>query len=393
MRNADGSVMASSAVSLTFMIHDGTPNGTVVYQESHALTSNAQGLVTCVVGNGVVSEGNFENINWGSGAKFLHVMMNGTDLGTQQMLSVPYALYSKSADNALNGFSGVSADGDTLFLSNGQVFVASSNSSSSGYGSLVLPLITTNAMSGITSNSATYSGSVSNANGYEIMERGFVYSTSPHPTINANKILVGNGIGAFDTITDLSYGYAHLLTPNTTYFVRAYALTENNICAYGNEISFTTLSVGNVGPGGGLVFFNKGNTDSGWQYLEAAPSDQSTAIWGCSGTSIPGTQLNVGTGENNTALIVANCAGSHAARLCSDLVLGGQSDWFLPSRDESNLMYQNLQVSGLGNFSNSVYLSSSEYNFNYARGFLFSNGNAGNYYKYNNYYVRAVRAF
>jgi hypothetical protein len=348
-----------------------------------------------VVGNGVVSLGNFAQISWGNGAKFLHVMMGSVDLGTQQMLSVPYALYSKSADNALNGFSGVSADGDTLFLSNGQIFVASSNSGSSGYGSLVLPLITTHAMSGITSNSATYSGSISNANGYEIMERGFAYSTSPHPTINANKIVVGNGIGAFDTITDLRYAYAHLLTPNTTYYVRAYALTENNISAYGNEISFTTLSVGNVGPGGGLVFFNKGNTDSGWQYLEAAPSDQSTGIqWGCYGTSILGTQLNVGTGENNTALIVANCAGSHAARLCSDLVLGGQSDWFLPSRDESNLMYQNLQVSGLGNFSGSGYWSSSDASSDSAWRFGFSSGGSNNvYFKYILSYVRAVRAF
>jgi hypothetical protein len=96
--NADGSALASSAVSLTFIIHDGAANGTVVYQESHALTSNAQGLVSCVVGNGVVSQGNFANVNWGGGAKFLHVMMGSdaslTDLGTQQMLSVPYALYA-----------------------------------------------------------------------------------------------------------------------------------------------------------------------------------------------------------------------------------------------------------------------------------------------------------
>jgi uncharacterized protein (TIGR02145 family) len=117
MRNADGSVMASSAVSLTFMIHDGTANGNVVYQESHALTSNAQGLVSCVVGNGVVSEGNFSSINWGNGAKFLQVMMNGTDLGTQQMLSVPYALYS--GDVGVR----VSATGDTLVIGNNSVIV------------------------------------------------------------------------------------------------------------------------------------------------------------------------------------------------------------------------------------------------------------------------------
>ena len=94
MRNADGSVMASSAVNMIFMIHDGTPNGTVVYQESHALTSNSQGLVSSVVGNGTASQGNFSSINWGSGAKFLHVMMGSTDMGTQQMLSVPYTLYT-----------------------------------------------------------------------------------------------------------------------------------------------------------------------------------------------------------------------------------------------------------------------------------------------------------
>jgi hypothetical protein len=113
MRNADGSVMASSAVDLIFIIHDGSATGTVVYQESHALTSNAQGLVSCVVGNGVVSQGNFANINWGSGAKFLHVMMGTTDLGTQQLLSVPYALYAeKTGEIVVN----VSASGDTLFI-------------------------------------------------------------------------------------------------------------------------------------------------------------------------------------------------------------------------------------------------------------------------------------
>jgi uncharacterized protein (TIGR02145 family) len=117
MRNADGTVMASSEVSLTFMIHDGTATGTVVFQESHALTSNAQGLVSCVVGNGVVSHGNFTNINWGSGAKFLHVMMGTTDLGTQQMLSVPYALYSQTTNVS------ISSSGDTLSIGGNSVIV------------------------------------------------------------------------------------------------------------------------------------------------------------------------------------------------------------------------------------------------------------------------------
>ena len=135
MRNADGSVMASSAVDLTFMIHDGSAIGTVVYQESHSLTSNAQGLVSCVVGNGVVSQGNFANINWGNGAKFLHVMMGTTDLGTQQMLSVPYALYSNGV--GVN----VSATGDTLTIGGNSVIVpgiSAANPNHGGLGSQVL---------------------------------------------------------------------------------------------------------------------------------------------------------------------------------------------------------------------------------------------------------------
>ncbi len=135
MRNADGSVMASSAVSLTFMIHDASATGTIVYQESHDLSSNTQGLVSCVVGNGVVSQGNFANINWGSGAKFLQVMMGSTDLGTQQMLSVPYALYSDDVDVH------VSSTGDTLSMGNSHLVVpgiSAANPNHGGLGSQVL---------------------------------------------------------------------------------------------------------------------------------------------------------------------------------------------------------------------------------------------------------------
>lgn len=110
VRNADGSVMANSAIILTFKVHDIAPNGTVVFEENHTLTSNSQGLVSCIVGNGTVSQGIFTNINWGSGAKFLHVIMGTTDLGTQQMMSVPYALHSESIDIL------ISATGDTLTI-------------------------------------------------------------------------------------------------------------------------------------------------------------------------------------------------------------------------------------------------------------------------------------
>jgi hypothetical protein len=205
----------------------------------------------------------------------------------------------------------------------------------------------------------------------------------------------------------LSYQYAHLLNPNTTYYVRAYAVTENNISAYGNEVSFTTLSIGQAGPGGGLVFFNKGNTTGGWQYLETATSDQSTSIqWGCYGTSITGTLFAVGSGEANTALIVAGCnEASFAAKLCDNLSLGGQTDWFLPSRDELNLVYRNLILNGQGNFNiSNLYWSSSELLLGSATpgawastlsitGGTLSSGGDSVSGKFNDFSARAIRAF
>ena len=399
MRNSDGSVMAINAVELTFMIHDGSATGTVVYQETHALTSNAQGLVSCVVGNGVVSQGNFSSINWGSGAKFLHVMMGTTDLGTQQMLSVPYAFYSEQANSIANGIyiNSISSDGDSLLLSNGQTFVSSVGQGSNGNGALVLPIITTNAVTGITSNSATFGGNITNAFGNVIMERGVVYSTIPHPTINDKRMQIGVGVGYFDSISDLSINSNHLLLPNTTYYVRAYAITENNISAYGNEVSFQTFPVGEVGPGGGWVFFNKGNADGGWQYMEVAPSDQSAAIyWGCQTGSILGTMRAVGSGESNTNLIMINCPGSNAASLCESLSLGGQSDWFLPSIDELNLIYRNLHLNGIAGLNATSYWSSSEISSVMAFHFRFDSGNffQGNKnYFTDQFDVRAVRFF
>lgn len=404
-RNAGGQAIATTTIGIQITILKTSPTGASQYSENHFVNTDDYGLFNLVIGAGAVQSGSMANIDWSNDNYYLKVGMDATGgtnfltMGTTQLLSVPYALYAKNAGSVSGGsgitITSVSSAGDTLYLSNGQSFVSGGNSG--GTGNLVLPTITTNAITGITSNSATFGGAISNANGNQIMERGIVYSTSPNPTLVSNKIVIGNGIGTFDTILGLGYAYPHLLNPNTTYYVRAYAVTENNIAAYGNEVSFTTLSVGQAGPGGGIVFFNKGNATGGWQYLETAPSDQSTGIaWGCNGTSIPGTQLTVGNGETNTALIVAGCNEvSFAAKLCNDLILGGQTDWFLPSRDELGLMYKNLHTNNQGNFSNSAfYWSSTENDPNSAWFFNFDGFNTlgpGN--KTNAFYVRAVRAF
>jgi len=439
IRNSADSLLISTPVGMRISLVQGTPSGTVVFSETQTATTNSNGLVSLQIGMGTVVTGTFACIDWASGPYYVKTetdLAGGTNytiISSNELLSVPYALFSANGPTGAQGPAGpagpqgpigltgatgpqgpigltgadgtpgatgititsVSTAGDTLYLSNGQIFVAGSNTG--GTGALVLPTITTNAVTGITSNSATFGGAISNANGNQIMERGIVYSTSPNPSLGSNKIIIGNAIGTFDTISALGYNYPHLLNSNTTYYARAYAVTENNISVYGNEVSFTTLSVGQSGPGGGIVFFNKGNSTSSWQYLETATSDQSTGLaWGCTGLSIPGTQLAVGSGEANTSLIVAGCnEASFPAKICDNLLLGGQTDWFLPSRDELTLMYKNLHTNNQGNFSSSYYWSSTEDGASHAGSLSLTSGSAGNgsMPKHLTLYVRAVRAF
>jgi len=79
--------------------------------------------------------------------------------------------------------------------------------------------------------------------------------------------------------------------------------------------------------------------------------------------------------------------------LCKAYTQGGYNDWFLPSRDELDLMYKNLKQNNLGGFQSLYYWSSSQGDYNYAWNQDFSNGGQYNYCKFSTYYVRAVRAF
>jgi hypothetical protein len=125
LRNEDGSAIANQAVTITFTIHNNAVDGTTEYQENHNTTSNALGLINLNVGQGTPTIGTFSAINWGSGTKFLQVTMNNgngnIDLGTQQMLSVPYALYAaNSGASSVSNFQGNIGKGFTM-ISNSQL--------------------------------------------------------------------------------------------------------------------------------------------------------------------------------------------------------------------------------------------------------------------------------
>ena len=109
-RNAAGHVLENAPITVRFTLHNLTVDGSLVWTELHALNTNSTGLFSVQLGS-VVS---LAIINWAHGDKFLQVECDfGSgflDLGTQQLLSVPYALHAGSV--SLN----VSYQGDTLFV-------------------------------------------------------------------------------------------------------------------------------------------------------------------------------------------------------------------------------------------------------------------------------------
>jgi hypothetical protein len=143
---------------------------------------------------------------------------------------------------------------------------------------------------------------------------------------------------------------------------------------------------------GGIVFYLDGNGGG----LVCAEADfESKVEWGCYDTLIGGTSSAIGSGAANTAKIVAGCDQSGtAARICNDLVWEGYSDWFLPSKDELDLMYKNLHKKGIGDFKADYYWSSTEANHEKAWQIGFPIGMHGGFDKMDFLcYARPVRAF
>jgi hypothetical protein len=89
--------MANSTASIQLIILQGSATGTEVYNETHSVTTNELGLVSLALGS--KSPGSFSDIDWSTGSYFLKVVVNGTEMGTSQLLSVPYALFAEKIKN------------------------------------------------------------------------------------------------------------------------------------------------------------------------------------------------------------------------------------------------------------------------------------------------------
>lgn len=107
VRDASNAILINQAVGMQLIIHQGSASGTAVYTETFSPTSNAYGLVNLEIGTGTTVD-NFAAIDWSAGPYYFETMADLTggtsysSLGTSQLLSVPYALYSKTAESVMN---------------------------------------------------------------------------------------------------------------------------------------------------------------------------------------------------------------------------------------------------------------------------------------------------
>ena len=274
VRNASNQLVINAQVSVRVSILQESMDGKAVYVETHIASTNANGLLTVEIGGGKAEQGDFAGIDWANGPYFLKTETDpngGSDYGvinTQQLLSVPYALYAREAANSFSGDyndlknkptipqnvgelvndAGYITQNDILSqtkgsdaandpgvvqtTSCGEIDLCALESQLASIEAALFPTVTTGAVGDVTGTTATCGGTVTDKGYSAVTARGVCWGTETNPTVDGIHTSDSTGTGSFtSSITGL--------IANTTYYVRAYA-TNSVGTAYGEEVNFTT---------------------------------------------------------------------------------------------------------------------------------------------------------
>ena len=119
IRNTDNTALANTQISLKILLLQESIGGNTVYEEIHHPITTINGIVSIEIGGGVSTKGDFSDIDWSMGPYFIQTLVdiNGGSTyalnGTSQLLSVPYALHSKTAES-IAGSSGFSLKSEVV---------------------------------------------------------------------------------------------------------------------------------------------------------------------------------------------------------------------------------------------------------------------------------------
>jgi len=121
-RNTDGAAIANTDIGVRASIKSGSIDGSVIYSESFIAAANKVGIFNLNIGQGNIISGNFLDIDWGADTYYLNIAIdvdggsNYLDMGTSQLLSVPYSLYTGSIY--------VNYSNDTLYIGDKYVIIS-----------------------------------------------------------------------------------------------------------------------------------------------------------------------------------------------------------------------------------------------------------------------------
>ena len=209
--DASGNLVSEKIVSIKISILQGSVTGTSVYSETHRLQTNVNGLVSLMIGGGTNPSGKISNINWGEGSYFLKTETDPTGggnysiIGTVQLVSVPYALYSGNIQTINQGL-----PGQTLSLDEDGKLKWIGNS---------FPIVK---MDSISNNSGkiTLFGRIISNGGTQIIKTGILLS-STSKSIFSDTLLISNYSDNKIVVTFPD------LKPNTKYYFKIFA--QNSI--------------------------------------------------------------------------------------------------------------------------------------------------------------------
>ena len=285
------------------------------------------------------------------------------------------------------------------------------NSSGTSFGEILSfetlngnPNVETLNYSQVSYTSAQITGSVTNSGASNVTSRGFNYSTSSN--MNNNSVVYsGSGTGNY------SYNLTNL-TPGSNYYYQAFA-TNSSGTSVGEIVSFQTENVPNINLGdyyqGGIVGYIYQPGDPHYIANEVhgiiVSEDEQVGYGGgfneggkyspSIGTYYGANSYGLENPESNTNILVSSIGGgAYAAKICSDLVLNGYSDWYLPTVEECQIVDQLWYLNNLSFDSGLNHWTSTEINATKAYQFDFIYGAIINYENKNtNGWVRAFRRF
>ncbi|WP_066755590.1 DUF1566 domain-containing protein [Crocinitomix algicola] len=119
IRNADNNLVNNETVGTQISIIQGSPDGTIIYQETHSPTTNPNGLISLEIGTGAIVTGEISTIDWSEGPYFIQAETDPTGgmdysiSGVSELMSVPYSFYSTVADSIAGGI--VYEESDPIF--------------------------------------------------------------------------------------------------------------------------------------------------------------------------------------------------------------------------------------------------------------------------------------